>query len=273
MGVQMPLEPLEKTMRMRTRLGSMTAAAAALLMTAAPADASLTPPSDPAPGGPQRPYEPDVQGPRNIDALSVSVTSDGGTRDGLRVRFDRTSRADPDGPPAAARRFVFLFDDSLAFRPDAFPVCARKVIEKRGVAGCPKNSQVGKGTAHTYPSGTAEVLAFNTRHPNGLRGALVVIPSTGTILELTWEKVTPYYQRLGFRWALDEILPPTSVPPEQRVGTARFELVWGAARRSGGRAVSFAEGTARPGAKLRFGLWSEFVTGQVVLPRATAVRP
>ncbi|MFV0131902.1 hypothetical protein ACLGIH_01260 [Streptomyces sp. HMX87] len=260
-------------MRMRTRLGSMTAAAAALLMMAAPADASPASEPDPAPGGPQRAHEPDVEGPRNIDTLSVSVTSDGGARNGLRVGFHRTSRTEPDGPPAAARRFVFLFDDSLAFRPEAFPVCPRRVIERRGVTGCPPASQVGRGTAHAYPSGVSEVLAFNTRHANGLRGALVVIPSTGAILELTWEKVTPYYQRLGYRWALDEILPPTSVPPGQRVGTSRFELVWGAVRRSGERAVSFAESRARPGAELRFGLWSEFVTGQVVLPRATAVRP
>ncbi|MBA2805967.1 hypothetical protein E0500_000385 [Streptomyces sp. KM273126] len=58
------------------------------------------------------------------------------------------------------------------------------------------------------------------------------------------------------------------------MGTRRFELTWGATRRTGdGRSVSFAETAARPGAELGIGLWSEFVTGQTVLPETTAVRP
>lgn len=225
-------------------------------------------PPDPAPGGPQRPYEPDVSGPRNVDSLAVEVTPDGGGGHGVRVGFDRSSRAEAGGPPAAARRFVFLFDGALRFRPDAFPTCARTVIEAGGVSGCPEGSQVGRGTSHLYPEGTAEVLAFNTRLAGSVRGALVVIPANGTILELTWERVTAPYQRLGYQWALDEIVPPNSIPPDERVGTRRFELSWGAAHNG----VSFAETVRRPGAVLRFGLWSEFVTGQVVLPETTAAR-
>ncbi|MER6091047.1 hypothetical protein [Streptomyces bluensis] len=263
-------------MRKRTRRAAAVATtAAALLGLAAPgavADEGRLP--DPAPGGPHRPYEPDVTGPRNIDTLSAAITPDGGTAHGVQVAFDRTSRAEPAGPPAAARRFVFLFDASLRLRPDSFPTCARTTIEQHGVHACPQGSRIGRGTSHLYPEGTAEVYAFNARHPGGTRGALVVIPAGGTILELTWERVTPHYQRAGYRWALDEILPPTATPPDQRVGTRRFELTWGATRRTGeGRPVSFAETTARPGAALGIGLWSEFVTGQTVLPETTAVRP
>ncbi|MET9551996.1 hypothetical protein [Streptomyces sp. NPDC006645] len=248
---------------------SVLVAAAALLL-AGPAPAVATdPPPDPAPGGPQRPYEPDVPGPRNIDALSVAVTPDGGTKHGVRVAFDRTSRSDTGGAPAGARRFVFLFDASLDFRPDAFPVCAREVIETAGVGACPDGSRVGRGTSHLHPQGTAEVVAFNARHANGLRGALVVIPASGTILELTWERVTAEYRQRGYEWALDEILPVTAVPPEDRVGTSRFQLEWGATRRAGGRDVSFARLTGDRDEKLRFGLWSEFVTGQIALPRAS----
>ncbi|MBZ9642321.1 hypothetical protein [Streptomyces sp. PSKA30] len=222
------------------------------------------PPPDPTPGGPERPYERDVAGPRNVDSLSVAVTGDGG--DGVRVAFDRTSRAEPAGPPAAPRRFVFLFDESLRFHPDDFPVCARSTIEQAGTAACPEGSQVGRGTSHLYPEGTADVYAFNTRHANGLRGALVVIPASDTILELTWEKVTKPYRDRGYRWALDEIVPPTPVPPEQRVGTRRFELAWGATHGP----ASFATLTGAKHEKLRFGLWSEFVTGQVILPETTS---
>ncbi|MFC9425900.1 hypothetical protein [Streptomyces sp. NPDC056987] len=234
------------------------------------AAAGSVPPPDPAPGGPQRPYEPDVPGPENLDSLTARVSSDGATPRGVRVAFDRVSRTESGGPPAAARRFVFLFDASLGFRPDAFPRCARPVIEERGPAACPEGSLVGRGTSHAYPAGTAEVLAFNTRHPGGARGALVVIPATGAILELTWERVTGPYRQQGYGWALDEILPPTAVPPGERVGTSRFELEWGAVRRTGGRTVSFAETSARPGGTLRIGLWSSFVTGQVALPWTTA---
>ncbi|MGP3989154.1 hypothetical protein [Streptomyces sp. 3N207] len=229
-------------------------------------------PPDPTPGGPQRPYEPDVPGPRNIDGLTATVRPDGGTRGGVRVAFDRTSRADPEGPPAAARRFVFLFDASLRFHPAAFPTCARTVVERQGTGGCPEGSRIGRGTAHAYPQGTSEVYAFNTRYANGMRGALVVIPATDTILELTWERVTGPYRQRGYLWGLDEILPPSDVPPADRVGTRRFQLEWGAARRTGPRTVSFAETTAEPGTKLRVGLWSSFVTGQVALPEATPVR-
>ncbi|MFP3989720.1 hypothetical protein U9R90_20045 [Streptomyces sp. E11-3] len=261
-------------MRARTRLTSLAGAVAALLMVAAPADAGqTTPPPDPAPGGPQRPYEPDVPGPENIDSLTASVTPDGGTARGVRVAFDRSSRAEPEGPPAAARRFVFLFDRSLVFRPEAFPTCSRATIEEHSLAACPKNSVVAEGTSHLYPEGRTEVYAVNTRHPGGARGALVVIPASDTALELTWERVSDPYRKRGYRWALDEILPPGDTPPEERVGTRRFELTWGATRRLGDRTVSFAESTARPGDKLRIGLWSEFVTGQVVLPETTAVRP
>ncbi|MEV6168756.1 hypothetical protein AB0L99_11100 [Streptomyces sp. NPDC051954] len=218
-------------------------------------------PPDPAPGGPQRPYEPDVSGPRNIDSLTVGVDGDGGA--GVRVAFDRTSRAEPAGPPAAPRRFVFLFDESLDFHPRDFPVCARAVIETNGPAACPDGSQVGRGTSHLHPEGTADVYAFNARHANGLRGALVVIPASNTILELTWEKVTRPYRERGYRWALDEIVPPSPLPPEQRVGTRRFELTWGATHGT----ASFAT-VRKDDGKFRFGLWSEFVTGQVVLPEA-----
>ncbi|WP_206300592.1 hypothetical protein, partial [Streptomyces scopuliridis] len=229
------------------------------------------PPPDPAPGGPQRPYEPDVPGPRNIDALAATVTPDGATARGVRVAFDRTSRSETGGAPAGARRFVFLFDDSIRFRPESFPVCARSVIEEKGVTACPVGSRVGRGTSHVYPEGTAEVLAFNTRYANGSRGALVVIPASRTVLELTWERVTRPYQQRGYLWALDEILPPSAIPPQERAGTRRFELEWGATRQAGGRPVSFAETSAKPGEKVRIGLWSSFVTGQVVLPRTTVV--
>ncbi|WP_328354170.1 hypothetical protein OG800_12525 [Streptomyces sp. NBC_00445] len=245
---------------MRTRHWS-SGLAAVLLTTAGPASAAEdggTPP-DPAPGGPQRPYEPDVSGPRNIDSLKVQVGGDGGA--GVRVAFDRTSRAEPTGPPAAPRRFVFLFDEALDFHPKDFPLCARTVIETNGPAACPAGSRIGHGTSHLYPEGTAEVHAFNTRHPNGLRGALVVIPASNTVLELTWEKVTHPYRERGYRWALDEIVPPSQMPPEQRVGTRRFELTWGATRDT----ASFAT-VRKNDDKLRFGLWSEFVTGQIVLP-------
>ncbi|HSA53711.1 MAG TPA: hypothetical protein VLH10_26810, partial [Yinghuangia sp.] len=160
-------------------------------------------------------------------------------------------------------------DKALTFHPEAFPVCPRPVIEAHGVGGCPEGSRIGTGTSHAYLEGSTEVFAFNTRHTTGARGALVVVPANGTILELTWERVTGFYRELGYRWALDEILPPTAVPPQDRVGTRRFEITWGAPRNVGGRTVSFAE--SAPGREAtRVGLWSEFTTGQRLLLESVA---
>ncbi|REE97495.1 hypothetical protein [Thermomonospora umbrina] len=244
-------------------MASAFAAAPAPALTSAGAGAGAGGvPPDPAPGGLQRPYEPDVDVTRNIDTLDVTATKGAGRS--VTLVFDRRSRAATGDVPAGARRFVFLFDRSIRFRPDAFPTCDRTVIEARGTDACPPGSRIGGGRAE-FPGGRAQdVLAFNTRI--GERpGVLVVIPGAGTLLEQTLERVADPY-RGDYRWALDEILPVTSVPPQNRVGTTRFQLSFGATRVHHGRTVGFAETTARPGATLRFGLWSEFVSGQVIVP-------
>ncbi|AQZ61578.1 unnamed protein product [[Actinomadura] parvosata subsp. kistnae] len=252
-------------MNARTTLTAVaTALSLSLLASGTAAAASATPP-DPAPGGPQRPHEPDVAGTRNIDSLSVTATRGPDGRS-LTIAFDRRSRAETGQVPAGARRFVFLFDRSVRFNPEAFPTCSRTLIEQQGVQACPEGSRIGGGRGE-YATGEAqEVLAFNTRI-GPLPGVLVVLPASGVILEQTLERVSVPYQR-DYRWALDEILPPTSVPPQERAGTVRFQLSFGATRHHRGRLVGFAETSARPGSVLGFGLWSEFVTGQVVLPTA-----
>lgn len=241
----------------------LTAMTAFLCMSAlaAAASASTTPP-DPAPGGPQRPYEPDVEGTRNLDSLTVTATQGPGRS--VTIAFDRRSRAETGQVPAGPRRFVFLFDRTVRFNPEAFPTCARNVIEERGVNACPEGSRIGGGQGQTADGKTQEVHAFNTRLGRG-PGLLVVIPDTGVILEQTLERVSDPYRK-DYRWAWDEIIPPTSVPPQERAGTTRFQLSFGATIEHKGRTVGFAETTAKPGDVLSFGLWSEFVTGQVVLP-------
>ncbi|MEV4803163.1 hypothetical protein AB0K18_24410 [Nonomuraea sp. NPDC049421] len=227
---------------------------------AAAADVAAFP--DPAPGGPQRPYEPDVEATRNIDALSVTATRGAGRS--VTIAFDRRSRAGTGEIPAAARRFGFLFDRSVSFNPEAFPTCARTLIEQKGVGACPAGSRIGGGRGE-FPSGEPqEVHAFNTRIGRS-PGVLVVMPASNVILEQTLERVTSP-NRKDYRWALDEIVPPTSIPPQERVGTTRFRLSFGATRRHHGRTIGFAETTARTGGELRFGLWTEFVTGQILLP-------
>ncbi|AKH81254.1 hypothetical protein AA958_02655 [Streptomyces sp. CNQ-509] len=254
--------------RLATALAAVLAGAVALTPLAQAAAPAAAP--DPAPGGPQRPYEPDVEGTDNIDTLDVTATRGPGRS--VTVAFDRRSRAAEGTTPVAARRFVFLFDSSVSLRPESFPTCARAVVEAGGVAACPPGSLVGEGLG-TWPDGSEhEVTVVNTR-VDGTPGVLVVIPGAGSILEQTFERVADPY-RGDYRWAADEILPPSPVPPGERVGTTRFQLSFGATREDRGRTVGFVETTARPGDELRFGLWSEFVTGQVVLPTATVrLRP
>ncbi|MDP4504185.1 hypothetical protein [Nonomuraea turcica] len=216
---------------------------------------------DPAPAGPDRPYEPPVGGPENLDTLDVDVAPDGGGHNGVTITFDRRSRTESGEKPAAARRFVFLFDRSVRLRPEAFPVCDEAALREWGPAACPSGSRVGSGSARYHGSaGTQEVLAFNGRTPDGTPLVLVSIPASKTVLPQTLERAAPPYQK-KYRIALDEILPPNATPPQDRGATTRFTLSFGAARGS----VSYVEAPPR---RLDFALWSEFVTGQRLMTPA-----
>lgn len=175
---------------------------------AAPAAAATTPP-DPAPGGPQRPFEPDVAGPRNLDSLRVTATKGEGRS--VTVAFDRRSRTAEGTVPAGARRFVFLFDRAISFNPEAFPTCARTVITEDGPDACPPGSQVGSGIGTSYDGTEQPVLVFNTR-VGSLPGVLVVLPETDVILEQTFERVSTLTGApTGGRWTRS-CRPPPSRP-------------------------------------------------------------
>lgn len=221
---------------------------------------------DPAPSGAQRPYEPDVTGPKNIDRLDVTVTrNDASSGKGVTVAYDRHSRTAEGVTPAAARRFVFLFDKSITLNNKAFPTCASAVIRDQGPAACPAGSHVGGGTSTNLQGQTTPVYLLNTKYANGDYGLIVSIPATGVLLEQTLEKAsTPYRPR--YRLAIDEIIPVSSTPPEQRAGTSRFQLSFGATRTLGTKTVSLVESTASNHRRLNFALWSHFVTNQTVLP-------
>ncbi|GAB3813801.1 hypothetical protein [Kribbella italica] len=253
-------------------------ASVALLLTAAavPADArgGGSVPADPAPAGAQRPYEAEVAGPRNLDRLDVSVTRQPGTRHGVTVDFDRRSRTAEGITPAGARRFVFLFDPSVSFNLSAFPTCAASVLRAGGPQACPAGAQVGGGASTNLQGVETPVYLLNTRFDNGEFGLLVSIPSTGVVLEQTLEKVSGPY-RGDYRYAFDEIILPTATPPQNRAGTSRFQLSFGATREVTGpggrtRSVSLVESRASSYRPLEFGLWSQFVTGQTILPTDTA---
>ena len=227
---------------------------------------------DPAPQGAVRAAEPDVPGPENLDLIEASAQPDGGGADGIEVVFDRTSRTATGEKPAAPRRFVFLFDQSVSFHPEVFPVCERAVIASRGFAGCPEGSRIGGGHADTFPGRTAELAVFNTRYADGARGMLITVPATGAIFENTFEPLVEPYRGV-YRVGSDEILPTSPVPPGERAASSRFRVTFGATRRDGDQVHSFVRSNAAPGTPLRFGYWGEFVTGQVVQIEDEVARP
>jgi hypothetical protein len=221
--------------------------------------------ADPAPAGQRLHHEPDVPGPVNVEAGTVDVTTDGGK--GVLLTFDTRRWTESGEKPAAPRRFVFLFDDSVRFNTTAFPTCDRATIERDGVGGCPPGSRVGGGTAEFHPTGSAEVAVFNTTFANGGRGVLITIPATGTILDNTFERVSrPYRDR--YTWGSDEHIPPSAVPPQDRAATKAFSVTFGG--RHAGR--SFAETDTPVGAPIDFGVYSHYVTGQVTLTEGRATR-
>ncbi|MEJ1111503.1 MULTISPECIES: hypothetical protein [unclassified Kribbella] len=66
---------------------------------------------------------------------------------GVAVAYDRHSRTAERTTPAAARRFVFLFDRSISLNNKDFPTCATEVVRQQGPAACPAGSHVGGGTS------------------------------------------------------------------------------------------------------------------------------
>ncbi|WP_238412861.1 hypothetical protein [Saccharothrix deserti] len=221
--------------------------------------------ADPAPAGPRLPHQPDVPGPTNIEDGAVDVTTDGGK--GVLLEFKTRRWTESGEKPAAPRRFVFLFDDSVRFNTTAFPTCDRTTIERDGVGACPAGSRVGGGTAELYPTGSADVAVFNAAFADGTRGVLITIPATGTILENTFERVShPYRDR--YTWGSDEIFPPSAVPPQDRAVTRAFTVTFGG--RHDGR--SFAETDTPVGRPMDFGVYSHYVTGQITLTEERTTR-
>lgn len=191
---------------------------AVLVAGASPAAATL---AHPAPLGPQRPYEPAVPGPTNLESGTAEVTRLG---NGVAITFDGHRSTPTGAKPAAPREFVFLFDNSIRFDPLAFPTCSRAQL---AASACPTGSKVGTGRAEFYPAGAAEVAVYNTKFANRMRGVLITIPATGTVLDNTLEPVVGTYQR-NYTWGLHEIVPPDATPPAERGSTTRFVVTFGA---------------------------------------------
>lgn len=228
--------------------------AAASVLTAAPASALAAGPPHPAPLGPQRPFEQDVPGPANIESGTARVDRLG---DGVEITFDSQRATATGEKPAAPREFVFLFDNSIRFNPLAFPTCTRAQL---AASACPPGSQVGAGRAEFFPAGTADVVVYNTKFANGMRGVLITIPANGTVLDNTLEPVVGGYQH-RYTWGLHEIIPPSDIPPAERGSTTSFLVTFGATWRG----HDFVTSTAPTGSRLNLGVWSHYVTGQKTL--------
>jgi hypothetical protein len=252
---------------MRTLI-ALCLAPLSVLALAAPASATTLDPPHPTPFGPQRPYEPDVAGPLNIQEGTVAVTPDGGGPDGIKVTFDARRYTATGEKPAAPRQFVFLFDSTIRLHTWEFPTCARDMIEQGGFAACPPGSQVGSGHAQFHGGGSADIVVFNTSYDNGLRGVLITIPAAGAIFDNTLEPVTGHY-RSDYRWGLDEIQPPDATPPQDRPSTSAFAVTFGATWNG----HSFLTSDAEPSTTLDLGVWSHYVTGQTTLNEGQAIRP
>ncbi|MFI7674895.1 hypothetical protein [Actinophytocola sp. NPDC049390] len=235
--------------------------AAAIGLSATPA-AAADEPAHPAPLGPQRPYEPDVPGPENLEDGTVTVDRRG---DGVALTFDTRRWTATGEKPAAPREFVFLFDNSIRFNPFAFPTCGRAQLAAQA---CPPGSKVGGGRAEFYPAGSAEVIVYNTTFANGMRGVLITIPAAGTVLDNYLEPVVGDYQR-RYTWGFHEHIPVSDIPPGERGSTTDFVVTFGATWQG----EDFVTSYARPGSELNFGVWSHYVTGQKVLTEGQAVRP
>lgn len=162
--------------------------------------------------------------------VTLDVTTLLTTRDG--------SKASP------ATRTVVSFAKGLKFNSSKFPTCNQTSLEQNGPSGCPKGSQVGKGSAivdarpviATPINGTT--LGFNAKGSKILLYTVTTVPiSTSTTLVGTLKKASGKY---GTK--LDVVIPPLPTLPGQPNATiTKFQLTTKATIKKGKKKYNYIE--------------------------------
>jgi hypothetical protein len=150
-----------------------------------------------------------------------------------------------DGSKASpATRTVVSFAKGIKFNSTKFPTCDQTALEQNGPSGCPKGSQVGKGSATVDARPViatpiqGQTLGFNAKGKTILLYTVTTVPiSTSTTLV---GKLKSASGKFGAK--LDVTIPPLPTLPGQPNATIqRFQLTTKATIKKGGKRYSYVE--------------------------------
>jgi hypothetical protein len=151
-----------------------------------------------------------------------------------------------DGSKASpATRTVVFFAKGIKFNNTKFPTCDQTALEQNGPSGCPKGSQVGKGSAIVDARPViaqpiqGQTLGFNAKGKSILLYTVTTVPiSTSTTLVGKLKKASGKY---GFK--LDVTIPPLPTLPGQPNATIqKFQLTTKATIKKGKKKYNYVEG-------------------------------
>ena len=113
-------------------------------------------------------------------------------------------RTPPDAQNPTVSKIDFLFPKQLTFLNKRFKKCSKSTLAAQGVAGCPKGSKIGAGTADAT-LGTADIpLFFKTTFFNAGANSIVIhlqrVNEQGQPLEGSFESPTGTYRKAGGKY-------------------------------------------------------------------------
>jgi hypothetical protein len=140
--------------------------------------------------------------------LSAKPTGKAGTKNKPRNVVLSTGvavvRTPPDAQNPTVSTIDFLFPKEFTFNTKLFKTCSKSMLGSEGVAGCPKGSQIGEGTADATLGPGDVPLFFKTTFFNAGGTKLVIhlqaVNASGQPLEGTYESPTGTFTKAGGKY-------------------------------------------------------------------------
>jgi hypothetical protein len=113
-------------------------------------------------------------------------------------------RTPPDAQNPTVSEIDFLFPKQFTFNHKLFKKCSKSTLAAQGLAGCPKGSKIGDGTADATLGGGDAPLSFKTTFFNAGSNKIVIhlqrVNESGQPVEGSFESPTGTYKKAGGKY-------------------------------------------------------------------------